>query len=94
MTDLFEAAAQRRPPAQLAARALSILIDNGTVITRAMMNQAMASAFGGSDATGRWTQRESFEVLEHALALSRSPSTIPTPMPRPSSIAILKRRLS
>jgi hypothetical protein len=70
MTDLFEAAAQRRTPAQLAARALSILIDNGTVITRAMMNQAMASAFGGSDATGRWTQRESFEVLEHALALS------------------------
>ncbi|RNJ62825.1 MAG: hypothetical protein EDM03_09320 [Porphyrobacter sp. IPPAS B-1204] len=70
MTDLFEAAAQRRPPAQLAARALSILIDNGTVITRATMNQAMASAFGGSDATGRWTQRESFEVLEHALALS------------------------
>lgn len=70
MTDLFEAAAQRRTPAQLAARALSTLIDNGTVITRAIMNQAMASAFGGSDATGRWTQRESFEVLEHALALS------------------------
>lgn len=70
MTDLFEVAAQRRTPAQLAARALSILIDNGTVITRAMMNQAMASAFGGSDATGRWTQRESFEVLEHALALN------------------------
>jgi len=70
MTDLFEAAAQRRTPAQLAARALSILIDNGTVVTRAMMNQAMASAFGGSDATGRWSQRDSFEVLEHALALS------------------------
>ena len=33
MTDLFEATAQRRTPAQLAARALSILIDNGTVIT-------------------------------------------------------------
>ncbi|MBN9940348.1 hypothetical protein JND29_14805, partial [Listeria monocytogenes] len=32
-------------------------------------NEAMVSAFGGSDAEGRWTQRESFEVLEHALAL-------------------------
>ncbi|WP_066542478.1 strawberry notch family protein, partial [Sphingomonas sp. CCH18-B1] len=70
MTDLFEAAAQRQTPAQLAARALSLVIDSGTAITRAIMNEAMASAFGGSDATGRWTQRESFEVLEHALALS------------------------
>lgn len=70
MTDLFEGAAQRQTPAQLAARALSLVIDSGTAITRAIMNEAMASAFGGSDATGRWTQRESFEVLEHALALS------------------------
>lgn len=70
MTDLFETAAQRRTPAQLAARALSILIDNGTTITRAMMNETMTSAFGAGDASGRWTQRDSFEVLEHALALS------------------------
>ncbi len=70
MTDLFEAAAQRRTPAQLAARALSLLIDNDTPITREIMNKAMAGAYGGGDATGRWTQRESFEVLEHALALS------------------------
>lgn len=72
MTDLFEAAAQRRTPAQLAARALSILIDNGTTITRAMINATMTSAYGGNDASGRWTQRDSFEVLEHALALSLS----------------------
>lgn len=72
MTDLFEAAAQRQTPAQLAARALSILIDNGTTITRAMMNATMTSAYGGNDASGRWTQRDSFEVLEHALALSLS----------------------
>jgi hypothetical protein len=65
MTDLFEAAAQRQTPAQLAARALSILIDNGTTITRAMMNATMTSAYGGNDASGRWTQRDSFEVLEH-----------------------------
>lgn len=30
----------------------------------------MTSAFGAGDASGRWTQRDSFEVLEHALALS------------------------
>ena len=29
----------------------------------------MVAAFGGSDAEGRWTQRDSFEVLEHAVAL-------------------------
>jgi hypothetical protein len=30
----------------------------------------MSSAYGGLDANSRWTQRESFEVLEHALALA------------------------
>ena len=29
----------------------------------------MVSAFGGSDAAGRWAQRDSFEVLEGALAI-------------------------
>ncbi|WVW41651.1 hypothetical protein V3I01_17925 (plasmid) [Sphingomonas sp. gentR] len=29
----------------------------------------MTAAFGGTDAEGRWTQRDSFEILEHALAL-------------------------
>jgi hypothetical protein len=29
----------------------------------------MTSAFGGNDADGRWTQRDSFELLEHATAL-------------------------
>src|SRR6202007_2371734 len=38
-------------------------------LTRRHLNDAMAAAFGGSDADGCWTQRDSFEVLEHALAL-------------------------
>ena len=69
MTDLFEAAEQRRSPAHLAARALSIHIDNGSTISRSTLNAVMTSAFGGNDASGNWTQRDSFEVLEHALVL-------------------------
>ena len=41
----------------------------GTPITRRDLNAAMTAAFGGSDADGRWTQRDSFEMLEHAVAL-------------------------
>ena len=70
MPDLFETADQRRSPAHLAARALSLHIDSGTEISRAMLNAVMTSAFGGTDAQGLWTQRDSFEVLEHALVLS------------------------
>ena len=38
-----------------------------TSITRAQINAAMSAGFGGTDADGRWTQRESFELLELAL---------------------------
>jgi len=41
----------------------------GTPITRRDLNAAMTAAFGGSDADGRWTQWDSFEMLEHAVAL-------------------------
>ena len=66
MTDLFKAAdhADRQ-----AARQLLTSLSSDTPLTRRQLNEAMVSAFGGSDAEGRWTQRESFEVLEHALAL-------------------------
>ncbi|KAJ8137269.1 hypothetical protein OY671_009518 [Metschnikowia pulcherrima] len=37
-----------------------------TSITRAQINAAMSAGFGGTDADGRWTQRESFELLELA----------------------------
>ncbi|WP_416341390.1 strawberry notch-like NTP hydrolase domain-containing protein [Sphingobium yanoikuyae] len=53
-------------------RAAMILVDrlraNGPV-TRADLNAAMTEGFGGTDAEGLWTQRDSFELLEHALAL-------------------------
>ena len=42
------------------------LADSGT-ITRAQMNAAMQDAFG-NNADGAWTQRDSFELLEHAVA--------------------------
>jgi hypothetical protein len=41
-----------------------------------MLNDVMWKAYGGSDADGRWSQRTSFEVLEHALALHQRSSPI------------------
>ncbi|MFL0415523.1 strawberry notch-like NTP hydrolase domain-containing protein [Sphingomonas sp. 179-A 2A2 NHS] len=52
-----------------AARLLLPHLHAGDTITRRLLNEAMVEAFGGSDAEGRWTQRASFEVLEHAVAL-------------------------
>ena len=66
MTDLFHAAKQSD---RQAARLLLPLLCSGETITRRDLNQAMIAAYGGSDAEGRWTQRESFEILEHALSL-------------------------
>lgn len=66
MSDLFDAAlaAERRATALIVER----LRGTGT-ITRADLNAALTEGFGGSDADGRWSQRDSFEFLEHALAL-------------------------
>ncbi|KKW89722.1 SAM-dependent methyltransferase [Sphingobium chungbukense] len=66
MTDLFEAAAR---PFTLAAEQIRQSFDGSDPVARAHINAAMIAAFGGSDADGRWTQRDSFEALEHALAL-------------------------
>ncbi|WP_030541202.1 strawberry notch-like NTP hydrolase domain-containing protein [Sphingobium sp. DC-2] len=52
-----------------AARHIAALLAEGALITRRDLNEAMTRCFGGSDADGRWTQRASFEMLEHALAL-------------------------
>lgn len=65
MSDLFEtvSAAERR--------VATLLIDRlraARPITRAHLNEAMVEGFGGTDAEGLWTQRDSFEMLEHALA--------------------------
>ena len=70
MSDLFDAAEQRRSPSLAAASSLADRIASGEAITRAVLNAAMTSAHGGTDAQGKWTQRDSFEALEHALALS------------------------
>jgi predicted RNA methylase len=52
-----------------AAREIAALLATGAIITRRDLNEAMTRCFGGSDADGCWTQRGSFEMLEHALAL-------------------------
>lgn len=66
MTDLFQARARAD---RLAARHLLPYLSSGAPISRRLLNEAMVATFGGTDAEGRWTQRDSFEVLEHAVAL-------------------------
>ena len=70
MTDLLDLAT--RPavvPAHVAAHALLPLVAGDAPVTRRHLNAAMTAAYGGSDADGHWTQRDSFEVLEHGVAL-------------------------
>ena len=66
MTDLFDAVAR---PFTLAAQQIRQAFDGDEPVMRSHINAAMTAAFGGNDADGRWTQRDSFEALEHALAL-------------------------
>ena len=66
MSDLFTTL--ERPDHQ-AARAIAAQLAGDAPIIRRDLNAAMTQAYGGTDADGRWTQRDSFEVLEHALAL-------------------------
>lgn len=65
MTNLFDtvSTAERRASTLLVDRLRST-----TPITRADLNAAMVEGYGGTDADGLWTQRDSFEILEHALA--------------------------
>ena len=53
-----------------AAAHIAALIDNHETISRATLNAAMTRAFGVSDSSGAWSQRDSFEMLEQALVLS------------------------
>ena len=53
----------------LAARDIHSLIALDQPITRATLNTAMERAFGASDATGAWSQRQSFDALEAAVSL-------------------------
>lgn len=60
MTDLYEAT---NNALDVAARAIRARPDGAEPITRRQMNAAMTSAFGGTDAQGRWTQRDNFQLL-------------------------------
>jgi len=73
MSDLFEAAAQAE---REAVRLLLPRLRSDEAIQRRNLNDAMTKAFGGSDADGRWTQRASFELLEHALAIHLQSSAL------------------
>ncbi len=53
----------------LVARDIQSLFTSGESITRATLNTAMERAFGANDATGAWTQRQSFDALEAAVSL-------------------------
>lgn len=53
----------------LAANALLPMLSSGDTLTRAQINETMRAAFGASDADGAWTQRDSFEAVEAAMAL-------------------------
>ena len=75
MTDLFDPAPARADHANAAARLLIPAIAGDATITRAMLNNAMVRAYGGTDADGHWTQRESFEVLECGSAWKRDPGS-------------------
>ena len=69
MTDLFDVVRDRARASTSAARSLVPLIAGEMKVTRRDLNVAMVAAYGGTDADGCWTQRDSFEMLEHALAL-------------------------
>lgn len=53
-----------------AAQILAAKIRLASPIDRATLNQAMTEATGGTDAEGAWQQRDSFEALEVAFALT------------------------
>lgn len=53
-----------------AARTLAARLLLAIPIDRAALTQAMTESSGGNDAAGAWTQRESFEALEVAVAMA------------------------
>ena len=64
MQDLATCAAHR---AERVAETLMPHLLADVPLTRDMLNTAMRSAFDGTDADGRWSQRDSFELLEFAV---------------------------
>jgi hypothetical protein len=80
MNDLFDNGLDSNAARSLAAVTIASRLASAEPITRRDLNEAMVSAFGSSDATGSWTQRDSFEVLERALAIHLA--TRPYPLNR------------
>ncbi|ATP22106.1 strawberry notch-like NTP hydrolase domain-containing protein (plasmid) [Sphingobium limneticum] len=76
-----------------AARAILEQLATGSPITRAHLNAAMIDAFGGTDAEGRWTQRESFELLELALVTHLRGRERPANVDDLASAIVLAQRL-
>lgn len=63
-----------------AAREITLPITATKPVSRAVLNEAMTNAFKASDASGAWSQRDSFEMLEHAVVkalLLRQPLSDP-----------------
>jgi hypothetical protein len=80
VTDLFT---QQDNARNVAIDSIATQIAAGT-INRKSLNAAASILYGGSNADGRWTQRDSFELLEqgltrHALALPRITDTTAIP---------------
>jgi predicted RNA methylase len=50
-----------------AAHQIASLFAQAEPIARAMLNDAMTSAFDANDASGAWSQRDSFDMLEHGM---------------------------
>ena len=93
MNDLFDPKDDRASACTDAARSLVPLLGGHTKLSRRDLNKAMVAAYGGTDADGFWTQRDSFEVLEHALALHLVSGTrlLETPADLQSVLGLLDR---
>lgn len=90
MTDLC---AQALEAECVAATEIAKLLAGTAPISRAAINHAMTTAYEGTDAQGRWTQRESFEILELATVkyLRAHARTGPSPDQVRAAIALSAR---
>jgi hypothetical protein len=73
MTDLFTCLVGN----DKGERAIAEAIAAGS-INRQLLNQVMTDVFGATDATGAWTQRDSFELLERGLVRHLQTLSSPT----------------
>ena len=64
----------------IAATTLAAAIEAGEPINRTLMNTAMEAAFGDTNSNGAWSQRDSFDALEAAVARTL-PATLNPSLP-------------